>query len=102
MAGGRTAVPAVELTHYVHSLGHFPERCETAGIKAGVVSKVDEHLSGSRVGSGHRTGDGCRATALPHRVVLDVGIGPGFVDSRTSGQAELNDETGHHAEKCRA
>src|SRR5687767_1593682 len=62
------AVLGVELVDHLHALDHLAERRETLAIETGVVSEIDEHLTGAGVRSRHRVGDEAALVALRHLV----------------------------------
>ena len=93
------AVAGVELLDDVHALSHLAERREAHAVEAGVVTEVDEELSGAGVGAGGGEGDGAFEIALDHLVVLDVVGGDGDGGVGVGCEAELNDEAGQDAEE---
>ena len=49
---GLLSVARVDLLHHVEAIRHFAKRGEAHAVEALVVSKIDEELSGARVGAG--------------------------------------------------
>src|SRR5271170_3372347 len=102
MARGLVIISAVKLLHNVHALGDFSEWREAILVQTRVVAKIDEHLRRPRVLSSHGVRDAAGDVALRHGIVLYIRVGPSLVNRGAAGQAELDDEIGHHAEQARA
>src|SRR5262249_476293 len=100
-AAGRCslAIRRVDLVDDIHSFGDSPEGREPLGIKAGVVSEVDEYLSRARVRSGGCECDIAALVAFFHLIVGNSRRLPHRGNARIAVNAELHHEAGDYPEE---